>query len=472
MASRLDSPASAPARHPFDRLRGWWSDPAGHAFLLGLLSGLPLLVWWLGWFPGFLSSDSIDQLRQADSFEIKNVHPAFHTLTLWAVTRVWDNAGAVTLAQVVALTGLLALTAYRLTRLGVPSLLSAGSVAAIAALPAVSTTTLAIWKDVPFTLALLWAFTEVLAMAARPGAYWDRLAPAVRLGTALGLVWLYRHNGFITVILFLAVLAVAFRDRWRRLVLVAGTVAVFAFGVPYVLYPALDIDRGAIEPGRVFISDVAASLTHEPGNFSSTEIGYLESIAPLSVWTGAYDCTDSTPLAFDPAFDGKALDGSAGRFRSLAIRTYLRDPDTVLGHRWCAASYLFWPPQPRGAYFHRPPFAVHPNDLGIERQPISDRAFATTKAIFSWVEPNGRLWLTWRPALVVWLTGAAYAAFAWRPRLRRLLLAGALIAAQVANVAITTPAQEFRFAFAIYLMGLASLPLLWLVARPGDARLE
>ncbi len=438
---------------------------------LALLAAVPLLVWWLGWFPGFVSSDSVDQLGQARRFEFANAHPAFHTFAIWAVTRLWDSAGAVSLAQVMAMTGLLALAARRLARLGVPWWLAGGTAVAVAALPAVATTTISLWKDVAFSLALLWAFTELLALAADEERFWERRWPPLRLGAALGLAWLFRHNGFLTVAPFLGILAVWARPRARRVVPTVATVGVMVLGVNFVLYPLLDVERAGIEPGAVFISDVAASFRHEPSNFDDDEREYLASIAPLGVWQGLYDCHDSTPLAFSPNFDSSVITADPAEFRSLAIRTYLRDLDTVLGHRWCAADYLLWPPQPRGAYFHRPPFDIAANDLGIVRDPISERAFDLTFDVFQWVEPNGRLWLTWRPALAVWLGLATFAGAAFRPRLRILLLPGALFVLHLANVAATTPAQEFRFAFPLYLIGLLAAPLWWLVARPADADL-
>jgi len=122
-------PGSASAANPTRDRR------ADLALLLGALTILPLLVWWLGWFPGFLTSDSIDQLGQADRFEFSNFHPASHTITLWAVTRVWNNPAAVTLVQAIAMAGLLGLTARRLVRLGVHIALAVGAVWLAAILP-------------------------------------------------------------------------------------------------------------------------------------------------------------------------------------------------------------------------------------------------------------------------------------------------------------------------------------------------
>ena len=446
-------------------------DDASRAVLLALLSVVPLLVWWLGWFPGFLSSDSIDQLGQADRFEFFNFHPAFHSLYLWLITRFWDSPGAVTLVQLLLLAGLLGLVARRLVQVGVPLRLAVGAAWFVSVLPAVTTTTIAVWKDVPYTLALLWAFSELLDLARDPEGFWRSRAGPVRLGTALGLVWLLRHNGFLTVVVLLVILGVVFRRELRRLVPTVTALIAMLFVVLGVLYRVLPVETASIEPSEVFTSDVAASLKHEPGNFSREELDYLAGIAPLDLWTSRYSCYDSSPLVFDPDFKTAVIRDDPGPFRSLAVRTLLRDPDTVLGHRWCAASYLFGPAQPDGAFFHRPPFDIASNDRGWVRDPIVWRAYRATLAIYQWAEPDSRLWLTWRPALVVWAAALTYLGVALRKSLRLLLVPGALILAQLLNVVVTTPAQEFRFAFGIYVMGWLSLPLLWLVARPSEAAL-
>jgi hypothetical protein len=215
------------------------------------------------------------------------------------------------------------------------------------------------------------------------------------------------------------------------------------------------------------VPDVAASLIHHPGRFSGDELAYLETIAPLSVWREQYDCHDSTPLVFDSRFRRDRIAADGARFRSLVISTYLRDPLTVVGHRWCTASYLFVPPQPTDAYFHRPPFDIPPNTLGIARDPISDRVYSVTLRVFDWVAPAERLWLTWRPALAVWAAAVTFGLLAWRRRLKPFIPVVVLIGAQVVNVVLTGPSQEFRFGFGIYLMCLLSVPLARLALAEG-----
>ena len=221
---------------------------------------------------------------------------------MWIVTRVWDSAGMVSLVQVFATAAVLGLVARRLIALGVSRRLAIGTVLVVSALPMVGITTITLWKDVPYSLAMVWAFAELLGLARDPDGFWTDRWTQVRLGSAFALMWLFRHNGMYTVLLVLAVLAIAYRHRLRSLrTLVAVTVGLGAL-IPMVLAPLLSVRQATIEPAQVFASDVAASYHHEPGNFSPSDLELLEAIAPLEVWDDRYSCLDSTPLVFDPEY--------------------------------------------------------------------------------------------------------------------------------------------------------------------------
>jgi len=439
------------------------------ALTLGWLSVAPLLVWWLGWFPGFMSSDSIDQLGQVDRFDFFNFHPIVHTFSMWVATRVWDNPGAITLLQVLILAGLLGFLARRLTQVGVPWWLTVAAAWITAALPMVGATTITIWKDIPYSLAMVWAFAELLALARDRDRFWSSWWGPLRLGTALGLMWALRANGKVTVVIFAVALAIGFWRQWRRLLAAGGAVVAVGIVIPAVLLTVLSVNPGTIEPAEVFLPDVAAVVVNDPDWFGDADLARLQAIAPIEVWQGQYECSDSTPLVFDPNFNHAPPRENPWEYRSLVARTAITHLPTVVGHRWCAASFLFVPWPRDGSYLHRPPFEIPPNTLGIARDSISDRAYSFTLAQYQWIEKPGVEWLTWRPALVVLVGIATYIGIGVRRRLRPLLWAGGLIGAQLLNVAAMTPAHEFRYAFGVYLLCLMSLPFWWLIIRPDEA---
>ena len=137
-------------------------------WLLAATAALPVLVWWLGWAPGFASSDTVDQFGQVAAGVYYDHHPAIHPLYLGVVSLGGSRPELVTLLQVVAFGGLLAYAARRLAGAGVPVWLAVGACLLLGLSPAVAPTTIALWKDVPFGLFLLWAWIESLGIATDP----------------------------------------------------------------------------------------------------------------------------------------------------------------------------------------------------------------------------------------------------------------------------------------------------------------
>ena len=429
------------------------------------LAFFPLFLWWLGWFPGFLSPDSIDQLNQIETGQFNNGHPAFHTITMWLITRVWNSAGAITLAQVAGMALVLGLVARRLVGLGVPAWSAVGAAWLVGLLPAVGPTTISVWKDVAFTLAFLWAFAELLEIVRLRDAYWWDARNPVRLGAALSLIWLYRHNGVLTSVVVVAVLAVLNRQRLSRLVPTVLTLLGIVLIVQGPVFWLFSVDRsGKPAVAEVLIPLVASSWVHEPTNFDSSERELLASIAPLEVWESRYDCDSADPVLFAPELNIDVIRRDPAPFFRLGVRTFVRDLDTSLGFFWCRSSFLFLPPQPDDAYLQRPPFAIAENTAGLKRSPVWSRAFDTTRFVFRNAESSNLLWLAWRPAVVIWAMIATYAALARRARI--LLIPGTLLGIHLLNVAATSLNHEFRLAFPLYVTAIMSLPLWWFVRNP------
>lgn len=435
------------------------------AYWLAGLAVLPMLVWWLGWYPGFASSDTIDQWRQGLTGDYLNNHPPIHTLYLEVASLGNTRPGLVSLLQILVLAGLLTLVAKRLVDAGVPPWAAVGATWLAGVAPAVATMTLSLWKDVVFGLFLLWAWSELLHLA-RNSADWERPWPAIRLGLALAGVWVFRGNGPITVLLLLVALAWVLRHRLRRLVLPGLVTLVAAFALTTPLGWMLGVRGPGIDPSQVFLPDVAASFNSEPETFTEADLELITDLAPVEVWEERYDCFDSTPLLFDPSFDHDPLRADRGAYRGLVVSVALRDPDSVLEHRLCAANFLYWPPQPADAYFHRPPYDIPANEVGLVRSPRSERAFAVTDAIWRWGEDF--LWLIWRPAIVLIPALVTLVILALRRRTWPLLTPGILFLAHYANAAVTSPAQELRYAYPLYLVGLLTIPLLWVAAKRAE----
>ncbi|MDP2624097.1 MAG: hypothetical protein Q8Q29_09890 [Actinomycetota bacterium] len=433
--------------------RSRWSWP-----IVGL-AALPLFVWWVSWYPGMLSGDSLHQLAAVESGDFTNEVPAIHSIIIWLVTRVWDSPAAVSLVQVAAMVALLASYLRRARGAGIPGWLAGAAVLAFAWLPAVGATTIAVEVQVSQTLVGIWLLVELLGLAPDPNAYLSDPWSAARLGVALGATWLFDHAGMVVVLVMLAALAAGLRSRTHLLAVPAGGAIALFLLVQGPLYFAFGVDRGVPPLGEAYAPEIAAVYRHQPGWFEEADLELMRAVADLEVWQEAYRCGDGASLLTDREFDTAAIRAHAGAYRGLLVRSALTHPMTVAGHRACAVGVLFAPFQPAGERFETYVYNVPPNDLGIERDSLWPSGFSFTKAILVRSNQPALLWLFWRPGIILWPALAGIVTLTIRRRC--LLWPAAVLIGFLLMAVLTVREPSFRESFSVYSLSFLSLPLWW-----------
>lgn len=440
---------------PRDRSRWWW--------LFLVFTAVPLIVWWVAWYPGILSIESLTQLAEVDAADFTNEIPAIHSILVWIITRIWDSPAAVTLVQVAAMVALLGAYIRRSPGVGVPWWLGGITILVFGWLPAVGATTIALEVQVAQTLVAIWVLVELMALAPESVRYLRDPWAMARLSTALGMAWLFDHAGLVVVVLVFGALALGLRRSVGLLAApVAGAVALFLL-VQGPLYAAFSVDRAVIPLGEAYAPEVAAVYRHDAGWFSDADLALLAAVADLDVWHDAYTCVDGMALVGDREFDTSVIRADPGAYRGLLFRAAASHPTTVAGHRWCAAGVMLVPEQPHGERFSTYVYNIPPNDMGIVRDSLWVPGFNATKAILVRTDQPDRLWMFWRAGTLVWPALAGIAALAVRRR--RLAWPGLALVALLVLAVLTVREASFRESFAVYSLSFLSLPLWWSAFR-------
>ena len=121
--------------------------------------GLPCALVWslylLALWPGILTEDSVDQWTQMTTLRLTGYHSPLHTLTNWMVTRVAASPAAVAIAQILGLSLTFAAVLHRCRRRGASRALLGATTIVFALAPPNGFMAITLWKDVPYTIALL-----------------------------------------------------------------------------------------------------------------------------------------------------------------------------------------------------------------------------------------------------------------------------------------------------------------------------
>lgn len=426
---------------------GHWTRSPRVAGRLAAIGAISPLVWWLGWFPGFIDRDGLAHLQRVDEATFTNAEPLAYSVLLW-VARPLGGAATVTFLQATLIVAAVMWAAVTLTRLGLAAPLAGLTGAAILFLPAVATSAISLWSDTVAAAALVVLFTDLVRIGVSAGPP-DRMT-VVRLGATAAVVWLFRPSELVSIVIVGVVLLAAYRHAPRSLAPAAAIVLVTVAGVSVATW-FLPVERTGGRTTDVLTATLAAAHYHSPDSIPGSDIEFMASLAPIDVWIDAYDCHDARLLLDDREFDRGRLQARPAALRGAATRATTHNVGTAMGHRLCAAEYVFLPSEPGGQVFRGPEYTIPYNELGIEREPVVDRLFRITKSVWLKTIQPDRRWLWWRPGLPLLAAAAGFSVLAVRRR-RRWALAGWLLAGHTLAVTAVIIGPEFREVFGLYLL--------------------
>jgi hypothetical protein len=385
-------------------------------------------MWIIGSYPGEATPDTYAQLYQGKVWKFNDAHPVIFSALLGLAHRSGGGFGSVFVAQIVLITGALIAIGWSMT--------DSKRVAKIAFLglacaPILWAQWAAIWKDVWFSLFLLWSIAFLA---------WGRYRVA---GVTLALMCCFRHNA-VTVVVPLAAY-VGFSEykagETIRGAIWALTILAGALLVPKTLDWALSVEDGyPAAPSLVF--DVMGTYRYDGDALSE---GPFADVVSLEMVRKRYNPDSARFFTSNrngvPGLKHKDFnDESYGVLKGEWARVVREYPRAYLSHRLAFARSFF------GLRSRRP------IDLDMDT-----RRIRRLTGIASWLPKISRDAPASRPWM--WTLVAAVAGWgAWRQR-KWLEVALVLSAAAyaVGNLAIA-PSSPFRYHVPTIIAAVVVLP--------------
>lgn len=349
-----------------------FSFHSSNQIILGCLSNrkfvpfvaLTLCVCWLPYFlacyPGGVFSDSFNAIRQAVWGGLNNQQPILYTLLL----RFFMDASEATghsltvaiagfcLAQYVAMAIEAAVVLGRLRSANAPIWAMAFTALFFAFFPLVPAYAVSIWKDVPFTLALV-AFALSFYDASKALREKDTWCwhIAVRLAVSGLLVSFFRNNGkFILVLCLVILLLIVFFGRAQKNKgAVASLGALFltsllTFWIQGPVYSSLGVnDTETTESVAIPVQQIAAVLKAD-GSMTDEERAYIDSFLTAEDAEKYYN-----PALFDmikwyaPSYCGAVIGSDMGKFITTWASIVRQNP-SIAFDAYVLETCGFWAP--------------------------------------------------------------------------------------------------------------------------------
>jgi hypothetical protein len=247
-----------------------------------LVFALPMIALWsiylLAYWPGMMSADSLDQWGQALSGQFIDHHPAFHTFTIWLLTRLVETPAAVALAQIVALALVTGAILAHIESLGVASHWVWAACLLFALTPVNGTMVVTLWKDIPYATVMLALTYLIFRLAQSRGKWIESTTNWLALGVIAALAGLFRHNGLLAVLATFPVLLVALRRYWKQLVYAFGLSMVLYFGITGPVYGWAGVEKSSL----LVDSTTSLYVIAASADSGSQAEALLQSMDPLS----------------------------------------------------------------------------------------------------------------------------------------------------------------------------------------------
>ena len=406
----------------------WYALPAYIVWLFYLLS----------FWPGAMSPDSLDQWKQVLNGHLRDWHPAFHTMTIWLITRINLSPATVAISQIVALGSTVGWALAVLQRFGVPRTVLWFTSLVVALFPVNGFIVVTLWKDVAYSIVMVVLAMYIFQIVMQKGAWLKRPRNWLYLGVVLALVSLYRHNGIVPACGAGILLLICYRKYWKGLVVSMVLAISIHTGVRGPLYDAFDVRRG--NP----LTRIEGEMRKHFNSFFNKESETIktEHIGPK---LKKENKSEKPNPILDRVYSASPV------WRLLPMSTFHKRFDYV----------NLWQKKKKNGEIKIK--YVSANKLGIEEEPLLPGGMTFLYRVFKESRNNKYLFWMWRPAFFLYVLTSLLILLSWRFKERLYLVLIPALMNSLPMFLIVIHKSIFRYHYPTVILAIILvIPLLFL----------
>lgn len=263
-----------------------------------------LRIYYIAFFPGSFSPDSMVQLEQAKTGIYNDWHPVMHTLLFFTLPLKLSGwrIDTIVLFQIICFSASFGYLTATLRRNKCSRLLCAVEILFIMLSPITGNIMMFPWKDCAFAIFAMVVTAQYVNSICSKGAWLEKPINLICFIAFSALAVLMRHNAILFIFPILVVLAVLCRSKKR---LVAGMLAGFlglliiVKGPVYSIYKVEKPDKRIVETTGICMVIMGGAITEEPDNLPEHIRDFLYSVSPKELWEEKYISGDFNYVKWD-----------------------------------------------------------------------------------------------------------------------------------------------------------------------------
>lgn len=273
-------------------------------FIFFIISFGILYLWFIAYYPGAFSPDSIDQYTQAISGNYNDWHPTWHTILFFTVPLILTGkTESVVLLQIIWFALALAyfaLNIYRLANFKVTVL----SLGYILLNPYTGCIAMFPWKDVAMAITIFLAMVFILEIYYTNKPKENEVWIAILLANAT----IFRHNAVLfTIPMIWALFFQLNKIKWLKMIIIFFT---FIFIVKFPIYSILNVkpaEQGHIEIMGLPLTVLANVTQEHPEVLDQKTSNFVYQIATPQEWNEKYICGNFNSIKWS-GIDGRIIE--------------------------------------------------------------------------------------------------------------------------------------------------------------------
>lgn len=252
-------------------------------FIIWAIILICYIPYFLNYFPGNISSDSMNQIVSVLDGKLDNNHPIAHTFIVGICIKIGMlfnnlNAGIAiySVLQMILVSGIFSYTIYYMAKKNIPVVFRVISLAYFALYHVHGIYSVTMWKDIPFAIVMLLYTICLCNMSLDKEAFFKSKRKIAYLIIISILACIMRNNGLYVVILMLPVLFFAARKYYKQLIVVSLIIISFMGIYQGPVFKIFNIEKGrAVEALSIPVQQFARIYRDRKGDLSEEEINSI-----------------------------------------------------------------------------------------------------------------------------------------------------------------------------------------------------
>lgn len=425
-----------------------------------LLFSIPIfiifLIVLLAYYPGILVSDSMYQWHQTQVGKFNDWHPAYNTIYIFLLTRIWNSPFFVLLIQCIVLSfsiGYFISKLYKYYNINKWYLFVCSITLAI--IPLNFNSAVVLLKDTLYS-AFIIILSAVIVNLINDDKYLNKKRNLFKIGLLLLLIMLTRHNGIYAVFLFSIALIFVYRKKYALYLTLLLSIVCYIL-MTTVGFNILNIQGGNVANKYAPVSHVLARVMKE--NKQSIKKDELKTISKYVDIDGLVK--NFNPCNMDLAIaeqDSKMLRKSGSEYLKTAVKIFARNPIIVIKHYLYLDSFLYSPIQFKN-YFSVGLFTetdlweyknVYPE---LNENSKIKWLLPTIKKVSNKFNVGIMSSLFMKPAIYMYLIIISSYLFSKKYNNKKILLIGLFMICNTISLAVAMPIAMTRYVYSTILLG-------------------